>query len=110
MQILADENMPLIVVEELQSGDTTFFPVHALTEMSHPSSISRNRPSALITFDKDFREIVFRLRRTPRFGIVFFRLGLLTPATMALRIAKAARNPGPTGPITFPWLIKCTFE
>lgn len=82
---LANENFPAVMVRQLrrQGHDV----LHAAeTLVSAPdnevlqAALSQDR--VLLTFDRDFGELVFRYRKPPAPGIVLFRLGSLPPEAL----------------------------
>lgn len=91
MRILADENIPGDVVEALeQAGHDIVWiriasPGIADTEVFH---LAQRENRVIITFDKDFGELAFRLKLPALSGIILFRLPPLPPAKLAQFIAQ----------------------
>lgn len=87
MNFLADEGVDKPIVDLLRSSG---FDVHYILE-THPGSldevvlsIANDENRILITQDKDFGELVYRLRQVHQ-GVVLIRLGS-TPASEKARI------------------------
>ncbi|HXB32435.1 MAG TPA: DUF5615 family PIN-like protein [Puia sp.] len=87
MKLLADEGVDMPIVDLLR---TSGFDVHYILE-THPGSedekvlqIANNEHRVLITQDKDFGELVYRMQRTHE-GIILIRLGTI-PAPEKARI------------------------
>ena len=82
MLLLADENFPGDAVRALREQGHDV--VWACEEISGSSdeqllalSLAENR--VLMTFDKDFGELVFRAGRSASYGIILFRFRLKSP-------------------------------
>ena len=80
--ILADENIPRAAVAFLRRQGLD---VAAVSERSQGASdtdvlaIARAEERLLVTFDRDFGELVFSHRQSPPIGIVFFRFVPVDP-------------------------------
>jgi predicted nuclease of predicted toxin-antitoxin system len=90
MRILADENIPGDAVEMLRSRGHDVVWVRtdspgAADEAHLARAISQQR--LLITFDKDFGQLVFRLGQTASCGVVLFRITTPSSIVAAERIA-----------------------
>lgn len=90
-QFLANENFPRRIVGWLQAQghDVT----HAAIELIGASDeelleIARTEDRILLTFDRDFGELVFHQRKRPAPGIVLFRLRQ-QPATVVLKFLQS---------------------
>ncbi len=86
MNILADENVPRIVVIALRESG------HAVKWVTEEASgttdaeimqLANTYECLLLTFDLDFGELVFRLRISLPHGIILLRIPLLLPDQMA---------------------------
>jgi predicted nuclease of predicted toxin-antitoxin system len=85
MNLLADEGVDRPIVEQLrQDGYTVLYVAEIAPSISDDEVLDRaNQHNALlITADKDFGELVFRLGRINA-GVVLLRLAGLQPATKA---------------------------
>jgi len=92
MRILANENLPEIVVEALrQNGHDVLWVRTESPGISDRDVLSRARLEArvVVTFDKDFGELAFRFGLPAECGIILFRIAMPTPSRVA-RIAVAA--------------------
>ena len=96
MNFLADESVDAPIVERLRSDRHN---VAYVTEMS-PSITddevlerANAKKCPLVTADKDFGELVFRLRRVT-YGIILIRLPGLTPPLKASIVSDAIRLHG----------------
>lgn len=86
MRLLADENIPNLVVELLcDHGHDVLWVGEEAPGISDREVLSlaiiENR--TLITFDTDFGELVFRLKVDAPFGVILFRLPPNSPSTIA---------------------------
>ncbi|MEW6364482.1 MAG: DUF5615 family PIN-like protein [Acidobacteriota bacterium] len=92
MRILADENFPGDAVQALRSSghDVLWIRTEApgSTDLA-VLALARAEGRVLITFDKDFGELVFRLGLEPPTGVVLFRISAPSAAHVA-RLALAA--------------------
>lgn len=84
-RFLANENFPAVIVRNLREKDGDV--VHAAESLVGASDEAILAEAArgnrvLLTFDRDFGEMVFRRRQTPAPGIVLFRLAQLHPEAM----------------------------
>ena len=96
MRFVADENFPRAALVLLRESG---FDVTSIAE-SHPGipdtevmGIAAAEGRTLLTFDKDFGELVFRLGLSASCGIILFRIGSLTP-TESVGLALAALQSG----------------
>jgi predicted nuclease of predicted toxin-antitoxin system len=81
-RFLANENFPGVMVRLLrdQGHDVLYAAETLVAAADHlilETALSQDR--VILTFDRDFGELVFRHRRPPARGIVLFRLGALSP-------------------------------
>jgi predicted nuclease of predicted toxin-antitoxin system len=79
---LANENFPAWIVHFLRThGDDVLYAAESLVAASDEVVLREavNQARVLLTFDRDFGELVFRRRQPPAPGIVLFRLGGQSP-------------------------------
>ena len=92
MRLLADENFPRLVVEELRSrGHKVMWVSEERPGISDSEvlTFATTAKRLLITFDKeDFGELIFRNKRKAPFGIILFRLPQNTPERTQTIITK----------------------
>jgi len=86
MKILADENFPLVAVEALQQQGYDVIWIRTDAPGSSDSVIlaraqAENR--VIVTFDKDFGELAFRLGLPALSGIILFRIIPSSPERIA---------------------------
>lgn len=77
MRLLADENIPRLVVEFISSrGHDAIWVGEKAPGISDREvlSLATTEKRILITFDTDFGELVFRLGMDAPFGVILFRL------------------------------------
>lgn len=89
MRLLADENVPRAVVDELRRwGHDLDWIRTASPGISDPEVLERARVEdrIVLTFDKDFGELAFRQRLPCGCGVILLRL-VLPPDELATRIA-----------------------
>ena len=90
LRLLANENIPASAVSELRSRGHDVLWVRsdfpgAADELVLARAVVEQR--VLITFDKDFGELVYRRGRNASFGIVLFRFAMASPLDTATKIA-----------------------
>lgn len=92
MLFLANENFPLDAVEALrQNGhDVAWIRVES-PGISDPEVLSRaeSENRILLTFDKDFGELAFRLKLPATTGIILFRIKAPSSAVVAQKVVRA---------------------
>jgi predicted nuclease of predicted toxin-antitoxin system len=92
MRFLADENFPRLAVEALRvSGhDVTWVRIEG-PGSTDLQVLDRARAEAriLLTFDKDFGELVLKRGLGASHGVVLFRIPLEGPAEVARRVVEA---------------------
>lgn len=92
MLFLANENFPLDAVEVLrQNGhDVAWIRVES-PGISDPEVLSRaeSENRILLTFDKDFGELAFRLKLPATTGIILFRIKAPSSAVVAQKVVRA---------------------
>jgi len=91
MRLCANENMPGDCVAALRErGHDVLWIREAARGSGDEAVLARAQSEArlLITFDKDFGEMVFRRGQSASRGIVLFRLRKLSPAFVARRVAQ----------------------
>ncbi|MGB7157719.1 MAG: DUF5615 family PIN-like protein [Tepidisphaeraceae bacterium] len=90
LRLLANENIPAAAVSELRSrGHDVLWARSGLPGASDEVVLARAlaEQRVLITFDKDFGELVYRWGREASFGIVLFRFATASPLDAATKIA-----------------------
>lgn len=95
MQFLANENVPLDIVEAIRSEGHDVAWIRADAPGSKDPdvlqrSVSENR--ILLTFDKDFGDLAFRFGLPATCGIVLFRLQASSSAALAIKVASAIKS------------------
>lgn len=97
MTFLADENVPTASVRLLRAAGHE---VAHITE-SHAGipdravlRLAREQNCVLLTFDRDFGELIFRHGETPPPAVVFLRFVPATPTEAAERVLAALQAPG----------------
>lgn len=97
MNLLADENVDMQVVRRLREDGHEVLYI-AEMEPGIPDekvlAIANERGALLLTADKDFGELVFRLRRISG-GVILARLAGLPPLRKAEIISSAIRDHAP---------------
>jgi predicted nuclease of predicted toxin-antitoxin system len=85
MRLLADENVPRVVVDTLAAAGFDVAWVRVQAPGIADGSVlawSLREERVLLTFDKDFGELVFRKGRQASCGVVLFRLPDMSPAQL----------------------------
>ncbi len=86
MRLLADENFPGLAVKAIRSrGHDLVWIREDAPGISDQAVLSRATTEGriLITFDKDFGELVFRLGLRAPSGVILFRIPLYSPSVIA---------------------------
>lgn len=86
MLFIADENFPLPSVRKLQSaGHDVVAVITTSPGVADKVILARAAEESriVLTFDRDFGELVFRLRLPPPSGVVYFRFDPITPTEPA---------------------------
>lgn len=97
MRLLADENVPLPSVRVLRDAG---FDVAAVAEDAPGARDSdvlaraEDERRLLVTFDRDFGELVFRRGATGEPGIIYCRFVPHTPTEAGELLVRLAREPG----------------
>lgn len=95
MRILADENFPKKVVEALRQNHydvlwiRTDFPGSSDTAIL---AMAQREQRIIVTFDKDFGELAFRLELPASSGIILFRLPPLAPVRLTEIVLRVLRK------------------
>lgn len=92
VDILADENVPAVVVEVPRArGHDVLWIGEQATNTRDPSVLALAQVGArlLVTHDKDFGALAFRMRLPAGPGIVLVRLPAPDPAALALELVSA---------------------
>ena len=95
MRLLADENIPSLVVEFISSrGHDAIWVGKKAPGISDREvlSLATVEKRTLITFDTDFGELVFRLGLGAPFGIILFRLPPDPPSSIAQTVIEVLES------------------
>jgi predicted nuclease of predicted toxin-antitoxin system len=95
MQFLANENMPLDVVEAIRAEGHEVAWIRSDAPGSKDIDVLRRAVAenlVLPTVDKDFGELAFRFGLPATCGIVLFRLQAESSAALAIEVAAAIRS------------------
>jgi predicted nuclease of predicted toxin-antitoxin system len=90
MRILADENFPGLSVEELRRlGHDVLW---ARTDMPGISdsamlTMAQDERRLLVTLDKDFGELTFRMKQPAMYGVILFRMKMTDPRIASVKMA-----------------------
>lgn len=97
MRFLANENVPLTSIDHLRNEG------HDVASISEEASGSNDvevleraarEDRVILTFDSDYGELIFRRKLPSPRGVLFFRVGPLTPLDPALRILQLLNASG----------------
>ncbi len=94
MNIVADEGVERQIVEQLrQDGHAVVYVAELAPSISDDEVLQQanERQAVLVTVDKDFGELVFRLNRVAA-GVLLIRLEGLTSPTKATIVAQAIHD------------------
>ena len=91
MNLVADEGVDRQIVEQLrQDGHDVIYIAELLPSITDDEVLQQanDRDATLLTADKDFGELVYRLNRIAA-GVILLRLEGLAPETKAMAVAQA---------------------
>jgi predicted nuclease of predicted toxin-antitoxin system len=86
MRILADENFPQPAIEALRTAGWDVFSIREESpgiSDEEVAALCSAEDRILVTFDKDFGELIFRRRLAVGAGVILFRLSPESPAEVA---------------------------
>lgn len=92
MRLLADENFPRVTVRLLRSRGHDLMWIHEITPGINDVLVlarATTEERTLITFDKDFGELIFRQRLKAPSGIILIRISS-TPLSVVSQIVATA--------------------
>lgn len=92
MRLLANENVPLDSVDALRNAGHDVAWIRVLAPGSSDEEVLRRAVSekrVLVTFDKDFGELVFHRRMASPPGVILFRFALTSPGYAARAVVAA---------------------
>ena len=95
MRLCANENVPGDCVAALcQRGHEVLWVREVARGIGDDAVLARAQAEGrlLITFDKDFGELVFRRGKSASPGVVLFRLRKPSPAFLAMRVAQVLES------------------
>ncbi len=95
MRLLADENFPGDAVRLLRQAGYDVSWVRTDAPGSADDEIisqAQRQGRIILTFDKDFGELIFRLGRTVRHGVILFRLSPMSAKEVADFIVTAVKS------------------
>jgi predicted nuclease of predicted toxin-antitoxin system len=82
MKLLADENIPLLMVRQLEEKgyDIKYISTeNAGIPDEEVIDLANKEERVLITFDSDFGDLIFKKKKTIKTGVIFLRLGQFMP-------------------------------
>jgi predicted nuclease of predicted toxin-antitoxin system len=89
MRFLANENFPLPSIKILRDNGYDVLSIYeTLRGLSDEDVIktAREEERIILTFDKDYGELIFKTQRKPPIGVVFFRYKGKYPEDIALKL------------------------
>lgn len=89
MKFLANENFPQPSIAILRENGFDVLSVYETARGiadDEVMSIALNENRIILTFDKDYGELIFKQHRTPPVGVVFFRYKGKYPTEIAIRL------------------------
>ena len=92
MRLLANEDVPLDVVEAFRTGRHDVAWIRTLAPGSTDQAVLERAVAEdriLVTFDKDFGELIFNKGVPPPAGIILFRFSLPSPSSAAQKAVAA---------------------
>jgi predicted nuclease of predicted toxin-antitoxin system len=97
MKLLANENIPRIVVHALRAaGHDVLWASVEMAGAADDAVLLRARAESriIVTLDKDFGELAYRRGRSAAAGVVLLRFALTSPEFAASRIVQVFRDYG----------------
>lgn len=95
LRFLADENFPGLAVSELRRrGHDVVWILTETPGISDEEVLARakNEDRVLLTFDKDFGELVFRAGKSASSGLILFRISAKSPDYVAETAARVLEH------------------
>lgn len=95
MRLIADENLSSLLVETLRGrGHDVLWIKEAYPSINDKEvlALATTQKRTLITFDKDFGELVFLDGEKAPFGIILFRLPFASPDVAAQTVVKVLES------------------
>jgi predicted nuclease of predicted toxin-antitoxin system len=95
MRFLLNENVPLSVVQSLKTvGHDVLWARQAMPGASDSRVLERAMAEGriLVTFDKDFGELVYRAGRQASAGVVLFRIPQPSAAVIAAQVVQTLQS------------------
>ena len=95
MRFLADENFSSLLVETLRARGHDILWIKETDpgiDDTEVLSLATDQARPLITFDKDFGELIHRVGLNAPFGIILFRLPSASPAVTAQTVVKVLES------------------
>jgi len=92
LKLLADENCPRALVIRLRERGHDVVWIREVSPGAPDDAVllrARSENRVLLTFDKDFGEIAFRVGLPPTSGVILLRVSLSAPDAVARAIADA---------------------
>ena len=95
MRLLANENIPLVTVRMLRDAG---WDVVAVSECAPSISdvevleLARDQRRVLVTFDRDYGELIYARGHLPPIGLIYFRTVPATPSDPAIWLMEMARH------------------
>jgi predicted nuclease of predicted toxin-antitoxin system len=82
MKLLANENFPLASVEYLLNVGFDIIAIgieHPSTKDNHVMDIAIRQERTILTFDRDYGELIFKYNNHPPKGVIYLRLEIYQP-------------------------------
>lgn len=95
LRLLADENIPKVAITALRMRGHDVRSVGTDTPGARDIEVlsqALSEKRVLITFDKDFGELVFRAGKEASCGVVLFRIALRSPHSVAQAVVQALES------------------
>lgn len=95
MRLLANENVPLALVEELRRREHDVLWVRTAAPGRRDADVlglAASERRVLLTFDKGFGELAFKARLTRSSGIILLRVPPMEPDLLASTVAAALQS------------------
>jgi predicted nuclease of predicted toxin-antitoxin system len=95
MRLLANENIPLSAVEALRACEHDVLWIRekspGITDIE-VMELGNREKRILVTFDKDFGELVFSTKQPPASRIILFRIPMISSAYIAKALVKVIES------------------
>lgn len=99
MKLLANENFPNTSINYLQNAGFDIVAIKIIAPGISDEEVLRmaiTESRTILTFDRDYGELIFKYRHRPSAGVIYFRLDEFMPQTPGVIVEKILNDPNIT--------------